>query len=99
MHIRLEMKWGYIKGVEAVHPRHRQARVLVMFLPFYTLETHMVYHDAFPNFHTRILVDMFLLSRDIDKVVVTLDVATLIAATATLRFLGCCIIISSERHT
>jgi hypothetical protein len=99
MHIRLEMKWEYIKWVEAVHPSHRQARVLAMFLPFYTLETHMVYHDAFPNFHARILVDVLLLSRNIDKVIVTLDVATLIAAATILRFLGCCIIYSAQNDT
>jgi hypothetical protein len=99
MHIRLEMKWEYIKWVEAVHPSHRQARVLAMFLPFYTLETHMVYHDAFPNFHARILVDVLLLSRNIDKVIVTLDVATLIAAATILRFLGCCIIYTQLRTT
>lgn len=95
VHIWLEMKWEYIKRVEAVHPSHRQARVLVMFLPFYTLEAHMVDHDVFPNLQAHISVDVLLLSRDINKVIVTLDVATLIAST-TLRFLGCCSIVSSK---
>lgn len=57
----------------------------------------MVYHDVLPNLDAHISVDVLLLRSNINKVIVTLDVNTLIAAT-TLRFFGCCRFVSSKRN-